>query len=194
MIGKIFSVFSIISVISAIACNNVKELCQGILDGASKGVNIAFSLMGMMVLWNGIMNVFKECGLISLLSKMLKPILKHIFPDSFKDNIATEEITACISANMLGISNAATPLAISAMKELDRHNKSKIATSDMITLTIIGCSCFNLIPTTLLALRSSHMAEINYELILPIWLSSGTCMAFGIFLSRIASKIKSKNA
>ena len=187
MIGKIFSVFSIISIATAITTGNTKELCQGILDGASKGVSLTISLMGIMVLWNGVMYTFKESGIIKKLSKLLRPILQRIFPRSFSENIANEEITMCISANLLGVSNAATPIAISAMKELDKVNGSPYASDDMITLAMTGCFCFNIIPTTLLAIRSSHMAKINYELIVPIWICSGTCMIFGVILSKIAS-------
>ena len=193
MVGKIFSAFTIISVATAIYTGNTKELCQGILDGASKSVSLTFSLMGMMVLWSGVMNTLKEVGIISKLSMILRPLLKKIFPHSFFENIATDEITLCIGANLLGISNAATPFAISAMNKMDKNNRSTVASDDMITLTLIGCSCFNFIPTTLLALRSSHMAVINYELIVPIWICSGTCMIFGILLSQIVSRIKLKN-
>ena len=192
MIGKIFSVFSIISIATAITTGNTKELCQGILDGASKGVSLTISLMGIMVLWNGVMYTFKESGIIKKLSKLLRPILQRIFPHSFSENIANEEITMCISANLLGVSNAATPIAISAMKELDKVNGSPYASDDMITLAMTGCFCFNIIPTTLLAIRSSHMAKINYELIVPIWICSGTCMIFGVILSKIASVRKRK--
>ena len=192
MIGKIFSVFAIISVFTAIATGNTKELCQGILEGASKGVSLTISLMGMMVLWNGIMYTFKESGIIGKLSKLLRPILKRIFPRSFSENIANEEITMCISANLLGVSNAATPMAISAMERMDKAHASSYASDDMITLAMTGCFCFNIIPTTLLAIRSSHMAKINYELIVPIWICSGTCMIFGVILSKIASVRKRK--
>ena len=192
MIGKIFSVFSIISIATAITTGNTKELCQGILDGASKGVSLTISLMGIMVLWNGVMYTFKESGIIKKLSKLLRPILQRIFPRSFSENIANEEITMCISANLLGVSNAATPIAISAMKELDKVNGSPYASDDMITLAMTGCFCFNIIPTTLLAIRSSHMAKINYELIVPIWICSGTCMIFGVILSKIVSVRKRK--
>lgn len=193
MIGKIFSVFAIISVITALFTEKTRDLCQGILDGASKSVTLTLSLMGMMVLWNGIMNTLKEVGLVNKISKKLNPFLKIIFPNSFSKNIATEEITLCIGANLLGVSNAATPIAISAMNIMDKDNSSTIASDDMISLTLIGCFCFNFIPTTLLTIRGSHMAEINYELIVPIWICSGTCMILSVFLSKIASKIKCKN-
>ncbi len=185
MIGKIFSVLAIISTVTAIITGNCAELCKGIIEGASRGVTVTLSLMGMMVLWNGIMNVLKESGAIGFLSRLSRPILTKIFPSSFKNGTATEEITACISANLLGISNAATPLGIKAIEKMNVNNKSDKATNDMITLCLLGCSCFNLMPTTLLALRSSFNAKITYEIILPIWISSGLCMLFTILISKL---------
>ena len=143
------------------------------------------TIMGMMMLWSGIMNVLKESGIIGKLSKILRPILKTVFPKSFKSGVATEEITACVSANLLGISNAATPLGIRAIEEMNKTNKSEKATNDMITLCILGCACFNLVPTTILALRSAFEAQIIHEIIVPVWICSGTCMIFGILLSKI---------
>ena len=185
MIGKIFSFLSVISFITAILTGNTEAVCKGIIDGASKSVTVAFSLMGMMALWNGIMNVFKESGAIKKLSKILSPILKKIFPKSFESGQGSEEITACISANLLGISNAATPLGIRAIEELNKGNKTNKATNEMITLCIIGCACFNLLPSTVLALRAAYNAKITFEIILPVWICSGTCMGFGIILSKI---------
>ncbi len=188
MIGKIFSVLAITSTVTAMITGNCAELCKGIIEGASKSVSVTLSLMGMMVLWNGIMNVLKESGAIGVLSKLMRPLLKGIFPSSFKNGAATEEITACISANLLGISNAATPLGIKAIEKMNHSNKSNKATDDMITLCLLGCSCFNLIPTTLLALRSSFHATVTYEIIPPIWICSGLCMLFTILISRLLRK------
>ena len=185
MIGKIFSFLAIFSFTVSIFTGNTEKLCKAIIDGASKSVSVTLSIMGMMVLWSGIMSVLKESGIIGKLSKILRPLLKKIFPRSFKENIATEEITACVSANLLGISNAATPLGIRAIEEMNKLNTGKKATNDMITLCIMGCACFNLVPTTVLALRSAYDAKITYEIIAPVWICSGTCMIFGILLSRL---------
>ena len=185
MIGKIFSVLAISSTVTAVIMGNCAELCKGIIEGASKSVSVTLSLMGMMALWNGIMNVLKESGAIGALSRLMRPLLKWIFPSSFKNETATEEITACISANLLGISNAATPLGIKAIEKMNDGTKYCKATDDMITLCLLGCSCFNLMPTTLLALRSSFNAAVTYEIILPIWICSGLCMVFTIFISRL---------
>ena len=185
MIGKIFSFLAIFSFISSVFTGNTESLCNGIINGASRSVTVTISIMGMMMLWSGIMNVLKESGIIGKLSKILRPILKTVFPKSFKSGVATDEITACVSANLLGISNAATPLGIRAIEEMNKTNKSEKATNDMITLCILGCACFNLVPTTILALRSAFEAQIIHEIIVPVWICSGTCMIFGILLSKI---------
>ncbi|MBQ8393047.1 MAG: hypothetical protein IJX51_04660 [Clostridia bacterium] len=188
MIGMIFSVIAFTSFVTACITNNMESLCQGIIDGASKSVSVTFSLMGMMALWSGIMNVLKESGCIKLLSKILSPILRKIFPDSFSKGVAKEEITACVSANLLGISNAATPLGIRAMEELNKNNRDSKASNDMVTLCVMGCACFNLVPTTVLALRTAHGAQITYEIIVPVWICSGVCMIFAVLLSKLLGR------
>ena len=190
MIEKVFFVLSFSSVIVGLTTGNINEVSKAVITGAEKSVSVCFAIMGMMVLWNGILCVMKEAGLIRKLSKTLTPILKHVVPDAFKRNIATEEITACISANLLGMSNSATPLGIKAIEKLSESTDGTTVSNDMITLCILGCSCFNLVPTTLLAIRSASGAQINTEIIVPIWICSGTCMILGVFLSQIIAKLR----
>ena len=190
MLGKCFGVISCISIIYAIINGTMNEVSSAIISSTGKSVNLVIAIIGAMAFWNGVLCVLKEAGIIRRLSRLLRPILRFIFPKSFKDDVATEEITACISANLLGISNAATPLAISAIEKMNQKNKDKgVATADMITLAILGCSCLNILPTTILSLRSAFSAEITYELIPPIWIASGTCMILGILLSKALGAI-----
>jgi len=193
MIGKCFSVLCIISLIFGFCTGSMEKISSSILDGASKSVELCLSLVGVMMLWNGIMEVFKESGIIKRLSKLLKPFLKLIFPSSFKNDIATEEITACVSASLLGVSNAVTPLAISAINKMEKGVKGTRATSDMIMLCMLGCACFNLIPTTIIAIREGYGAKINYEIIFPVWICSFVCMLIGILLCRILGKLNGDN-
>jgi spore maturation protein A len=193
MLGKCFSVLCIISFAFSVFTGNMKNLCDSILSGASKSVTICISLIGIMALWNGIMAVLKKAGVIKRLSKLLKPLLKKIFPYSFKNDIATEEITACISANLLGVSNAATPLAINAINKMQNKRKSTVASNDMITLAVLGCASFSLVPTTILALRASYGASITYEIIFPVWICSASCALLGIILCRILGKLYGHN-
>ena len=189
MIGKCFGALCIISVIFAIFTGNLQGLNDGILEGAGKSVTTVISLIGIMTFWNGVMEVLKDAGVINKLSRLLKPILKFVFPRSFKENKGAEEITACISANILGLSNASTPLALNAIEKLNENRDSDKATNDMITLAVLGCACFSLIPTTVIAIRMAQGASITYEIIIPVWICSGVCMLLGIILSRIIGKI-----
>lgn len=189
MIGKCFGALCIISVAFAIFSGNLEGINEGILSGAQKSVTTTLSLLGIMVFWNGIMEVFKDCGLISFLAKILKPVLKFVFPRAFKEKKGDKEITACISANLLGLSNATTPLALNAIEKLNEGRNSDKATNDMITLSIVGSSCFCLVPTTVIAVRTAMKASITYEIIVPVWIVSGVCMCLGILLSRIVGKI-----
>lgn len=191
MLGKCFGFICTISIIFAIFYSNIPSVTEAIIFAANKSVNLVISMIGIMTLWGGIMNILKDAGIIRKLSRLLRPVLKFIFPKSFKKNIATEEITACISANLLGISNAATPLAIKAIEKMDTNEEK--ASDDMVTLAILGCCGFNLIPTTIIAIRSSLGASITYELIVPVWICSGICCILGILLSKAFSKSNGKN-
>ncbi|MBQ8738195.1 MAG: hypothetical protein IJZ04_01725 [Clostridia bacterium] len=193
MLGKCFSIICGISVLYAFFCGNPNSISSGLFLGAAKSVNLVISLVGIMALWNGILNVLRDAGIIRALSKILRPILRFVFPSSFKNNIATEEITACISANMLGIANASTPLAIRAIEKMDSRT-STTASDDMITLAILGCCSFNLIPTTIIGIRTALGAEITDSLVVPVWICSGVCALLGVLLSRLLSKLSKASA
>ena len=189
MLGKCFALLCIISFIFAIFCGNMAEVSKSILEGCEKSVTVCISLVGVMALWNGIMEILKESKIIKGLSRLLRPLLRLIFPRSFKNDTATEEITACISASLLGVSNAVTPLAINAISKMERGIKKEYATNDMIMLCMLGTACFNIIPTTIIALREGKGASITYEILIPVWVCSLTCMLLGILLCRILGKI-----
>lgn len=189
MLGKCFSLLCIISFIYGAFTNNMSSVCDGILSGAERGVTICISLIGIMALWNGILSVLKKAGIIKFLSRLLSPLLRLAFPRSFKENKATEEITACVSANLLGISNASTPLAIEAISKMQEGRNSDIATNDMITLSVLGCACFNIVPTTVIALRVANGAQITYDIIFPVWICSGICCILGVVLCRLFGRI-----
>ena len=189
MIGKCFGTLCIISVIYGVFSGNLRGVNEGILSGASKSVSTVIALLGVMTFWQGVMAVLEKSGFINLLSRILSPILRFVFPRAFKENCGKEEITAAVSANVLGISNASTPLALNAMEKLNEGYESTSASDDMIMLTAIGSSCFCLIPTTVIAIRTGLGARFTYEIILPVWVTSAVCMLASILLCKIFSRI-----
>ncbi len=137
------------------------EVAEALLNGAGRAVELTLSLLGVMSLWNGVMAVLKEAGAIKMLSKLFYPIMRLIF-----DN-PTNEATACLTANLLGIGNAATPLGIAALKKF--QGNSSIITKDGIMLSALCCSNFSIIPTTVLALRKASGAKYIFELLPTVW-------------------------
>lgn len=189
MIGKCFGTLCVISVIYGIFSGNLRGVNEGILSGASKSVATVTALLGVMTFWQGVMAVFEKSGVINMLSRFLAPVLRFVFPRAFKENRGKDEITAAVSANVLGISNASTPLALNAMEKLNKNHTSSKASDDMIMLCALGASCFCLIPTTVIAIRTGLGARFTYEIILPVWVTSGVCMLASIFLCKVFSKI-----
>ena len=116
MLGKIFGVLCLIALIFGILTGNITQLGSAVLDGAANAVTVTLSLCGMMCLWCGMMRVLSEAGVIRRLTRLLSPFLKCFFPDAARTGEGIEEISANISANLLGIGNAATPFALRAME------------------------------------------------------------------------------
>ncbi len=193
MLGKIFGIISIMSVIFGIALGNGDKLGNAVLDGAAGAVTLTISLCGIMSLWCGIMKVMERAGIIKKISKLLSPLLKIFFPDAYKSGEGIGEISANISANLLGIGNAATPFALKAMEKLQKNNKTpKVASADMITLAVLNTASINLIPTTIIALRRSAGSAEPYSVIIPIWICSVCCSALALLLCSTLRKTSRK--
>ncbi len=188
MLGICFFVLSAVSVVFAALTGHLPDLSNAIVDGAGQAVTLTISLMGMMALWCGVMNVLKEAGMIEKLSRVLSPVLRLVFPDAWKSGGARAEITASVSANILGIGNAATPLALAAMAKLQKENPKKdTASDDMITLAVLGTSSLDLLPTTLIALRRAAGAAHPYNILLPVWITSAVSAVSAVVLCRMCA-------
>lgn len=185
MLGKIFGVICSVSFVFALFCGKMSELSSAVLDGAAEAVTLTFSLVGSMALWCGLMRVFERAGVIKVFSKLISPFLRVCFPAAYKSGKGAGEICACVAANMLGIGNAATPFALSAMKKMQEGNPAPdIPTDDMVTLAVLNCSPASLLPTTLITLRRAAGSSAPYGVVLPVWICSFSCAVFAVVLSR----------
>ncbi len=146
-----------ISVIVGVIEGRIDEVARAVTDSAKLGFEIALGLAGIMSLWLGIMSIATESGLVALLGKLLRPILKWLFPDIPPEHPAMGAMTMNIAANMLGLANAATPFGLQAMKELQTLNEhAKIATNSMCTFLAINTSSVQLIPATAVAYLAAN--------------------------------------
>ncbi|NLK01152.1 MAG: spore maturation protein [Clostridia bacterium] len=135
---------------------NVEVVTKASLEAAKNSVQIAIELVGIMALWLGIMRVAEKAGIIRLIAYFLRPVTGFLFPSVPKDHPAMASIVMNISANMLGLGNAATPLGLKAMKELQHLNDNKDTASDaMCTFLALNTSCITLIPATIIGVRAA---------------------------------------
>ncbi len=190
MLGKIFGILSLTALVYGICTGEGEAVGNAVLDGASAAVELTLSLCGMMCLWCGIMHVLREAGVISRLARLFTPLLRIIFPHAAKTGVGMEEISANLSANLLGLGNAATPLALRAIEAMAKDNpEPDRATDDMITLTVLNTASFSLLPTTVLTLRRAAGAASPYAILPAVWICSAASACLAILLCRLAASL-----
>ncbi|KTD34959.1 spore maturation protein A [Legionella moravica] len=157
MLNIIWLGMILIAVVVGIIEGRIDEVVRAVTDSAKLGFEVAIGLTGIMALWLGIMSIATESGLVSLLGKGLKPILRRLFPDIPVEHPAMGAMVMNIAANMLGLANAATPFGLQAMKELQTLNKQMtVATNSMCTFLAINTSSVQLIPATAIAFLAAN--------------------------------------
>lgn len=182
----------IISVIASFFTGKFESVSTAALSGAADGVRLTIELCGAMCLWSGLMEIAESGGVTKIFSTVLSPVIRFLFPDVRRGSKASHAISMSMVANLLGMSNAATPLGLAAMKELDKENRPcQSASDDMCMFVIINTASFQLIPATLIALRASCASSAPAEIILPIWITSFISLSFGVISAKIFAR-KSK--
>jgi len=184
MLGKIFGIICLISFPFGIFGGNIEPMADAVIDGAASAIRLLLSLGGMMCLWNGMVRVLSEAGMTKKLARLFRPILRVFFPDAARLDEGLEEICANVSANLLGIGNAATPLALCAMEKLQRHNpEPSHASREQITLAVLNTAPLTLIPANLIALRRAAGSSAPYSILLPVWITSALAALLALLLT-----------
>lgn len=174
----------IISIIVSIFNGTVSETIDAAFEGAKSAVFTVLSFAGVMCFWTGIMKIAEKSGLSQKIEKLLRPIINFLFPNSGDE--AKKYIAMNMSANLLGMGNAATPMGIKAMSCLDRENANPLYASDnMCMLVVLNTTSIQLIPTTIIALRVAASSADPFSIILPIWISSLTAVLSAVSLAKL---------
>jgi spore maturation protein A len=169
---------------------HMKSISQAAFDYAATAVTIALGLIGIMALWLGVMKVAEEAGVLRVLTRILTPITKRIFPDVPPDHPAVGAMIMNIAANMLGLSNAATPMGLKAMEELNKLNpKVGTATNAMVTFLAINTGGLILIPATAMAVRAAS-GSANPGIIIGTSIVGASCATIaGVLASKILQRL-----
>ena len=180
MLNYIWGGMMLISIVFGAFNGTLQNVASAIMTGASDGVNTSLSLLGVMCLWSGIMEIANNSGFVKFFAVLLRPLTKILFPRLKSDSEAINAIVMNMTANMLGMSNAATPLGIKAVKELHKLNPSKVASDEICMFVVINTASIQLIPSTVLALRQSVNSANAFEIIFPVWIVSIVAITVGV--------------
>ena len=173
MLNIVWPIFIIISFIYGIFSGNLKELNSSIFESINSVIELSLNLLGTMCFWCGIMKIATETTVAEKLTKILKPIIRIIFPEVRKNSKTEKEISMNMIANILGLGNAATPLGLKAMKSMQEENKDKEKLTNSMTMFIIlNTASIQIIPTTVIAIRNSMGSDNPTKIIFPIWVAS----------------------
>lgn len=185
----IFYFLIVASIIAGAINGKLTDVVNAILSGAELSVKVAFSLIGIMAFWLGMMKIAEKSGLIEIIAKIIKPVTKHLFKEVPEQSPAIGDIAMNFSANALGLANAATPIGIKAMEELQKINKDKKSASNaMCMLLAMNTAGFQLIPATVIAVLIGIGYKNPTEIIAPTLLVTSITFFSAITLAKIFEK------
>ena len=168
----------------------MSNVINEILKSSQKAVEISFGLIGVMSFWLGMVNIAKKSGLIELFSRIIKKPLLKIFPDLKENNSAISNIALNISANALGLMNAATPFGIKAMNDMQEKNENKeFATNSMCTFLAINTAGFQIVPAVVIAILAANKMENPTQIIIPTLIVTSIAFLSALFFAKILERV-----
>lgn len=186
----IFYFLIVISIIAGAINGRLEDVVNSILTGAELSVKVAFSLIGIMAFWLGMMEIAKKSGLVEIIAKIIKPVTKRLFNEIPEDSPAVGDIAMSFTANALGLTNAATPIGIKAMEELQKHNiDKKSASNTMCMFLAMNTAGFQLIPATVIAVLIGAGYKNPTEIIAPTLLVTSIAFISAIFIAKLFEKL-----
>lgn len=189
MLNKIWPVFIIIAIVYALFSGNIDKVNNGIFESTKSAVELSLTFLGTMCLWNGIMQIAYKSKLINKIVKILNPIIKRLFPEINNDEKIKKEISMNMVANIFGLGNAATPLGIKAMTSMQKINSKKDTLSNsMMMFIVLNTASLQLIPTTVIAIRTSLNSNNPTSIVVPVWAATICSILAGICITKILIK------
>lgn len=177
-----------ISILCGLATGRGPAVAAAAAEGASAAVELALSIAGMLCLWTGVMEVMRRSGLADGLSRLLAPVLRRLFPQAAKDRDTMDAISANVSANLLGLGSAATPLGLEAARRLAGRSPGT-ASDALCMLVVCNTASIQLIPTTVASVRAAQGCQTPFDILPAVWLASAMSVGVGILACKVFSKV-----
>lgn len=193
MLNYLWGFMVVIGIVVGVFTGKISDVGVTTINSAKEAITLCITMLGIMAFWTGIMQIARKSGFMEGMTKLLRPIIRILFPDIPKDHVVCEYISANMIANILGLGWAATPMGLKAMDELRKLNKdSEIASCDMCTFLIINISSLQLIPVNVIAYRSQYgsvnPAEILGAAIITTIISTIVGAVFAIVARKVSRR------
>jgi len=190
MLNYLWGFMIIIGIVVGALKGNISEVGNATINSSKEAVSLCITMLGIMAMWTGMMQVAKKCGLVASFTRALRPVIRFLFPDLPKDHVVNEYIASNMIANILGLGWAATPMGLMAMKELKKLNQDReIASCDMCTLLIVNISSLQLIPVNIIAYRSQYGSANPAEILMSGIVATSISTLAGVIFAVAARKI-----
>lgn len=178
-----------VSILCGLATGRGEAVASAALEGAAAGVELSLAMAGALCLWLGIMEVMRRSGLAAGLSRLLRPVLKRLYPEFAQNGPVMDAVSANVSANVLGLGNAATPLGLEAAR-LMAEKSPGVASDSLCMLVVCNTASIQLIPTTVASLRAAAGCRTPFDILPAVWLTSAIALIVGISAAKLFARLR----
>ncbi|MDR0889466.1 MAG: spore maturation protein A [Oscillospiraceae bacterium] len=175
----------VLSVFSSLLKGSFGTLSPALMEGASAAITLSLSLAGALCLWSGVARVMERAGLSKKLAHLMRPVFRRLFPNASRDEAAMGYLSANVSANLMGLGNAATPMGINAVKRMKVLSGSETATDEMCLLIVMNTASIQLLPTTVATVRAAAGASAPFDILPAVWITSLCSVTAGILAAKL---------
>ena len=169
----------ILSLLFGAATGRINAVSEAALSGAQNAVELSLSMAGVLCLWSGIMEIMRVCGLTDGLARAFRPLMRRLLPEASRDSETLAAVSANVSANLLGLGNAATPLGIQAARRMAR-GCGGVASDELCRLVVLNTASIQLLPTTIASVRAAAGCKTPFDILPAVWLSSVLSVTAGL--------------
>lgn len=186
MMTWLWSGMVVLSVLFGLATGQLDAVSEAALSGASSAVELSLTMAGVLCLWSGVMEIMNVCGISGGLARLFRPLLRRLLPQASRDSETLAAVSANVSANLLGLGNAATPLGIQAARRMARGCDG-IASDELCLLVVLNTASIQLLPATIASVRAAAGCQTPFDILPAVWVSSALSVAAGLTAARVFS-------
>ena len=184
----VWTIMVALSLVFGLCTGRIEAVGTAALQGAEAAVELCLSMAGIICLWTGVMEIMSRCGLTEKLAKCFRPLLRRLLPRASGDTETLAAVSANLSANLLGLGNAATPLGIRAARRMARGTEG-IASHELCRLVVLNTASIQLLPTTVAGVRAACGCAAPFDILPAVWLSSVLSVTAGLLMARLLGRL-----